>query len=161
MFQKMKINLKKNKKGFSLIELMTVISIIGLLSVIFIPRLDFTRDRADMLGVLTDFRSAEMAVKSHNIATGTLPDATTLSRDLQEFGLNPDGSDFTGAGTTADPLVASTTVEGGKTYTITIDNDVNTITFTATHITPNPTLTITLNGRSVDVTTSNTGTARD
>ena len=137
--------MKNEKKGFSLVELMIVMAIIALLSVVLIPRMSFAPERAAVAGVITDFRSFETAVRGTLIAKGSLPTEADIERDLAEFG----DIEFTeGSATITD--------EGGQTYTISIKSD--KITFTATHIEPNPTLEIDSEGK---VTTENTGTARD
>ena len=137
--------MKNKKRGFSLVELMIVMAIIALLSVVLIPRMSFAPERAEIAGVITDFRSFETAVRGTIIAKGNLPTAGDLERDLAEFG----DIEFTeGSATITD--------EGGQTYTISIEAD--KVIFTATHITPNPTLEIDSEGT---VTTTNTGTARD
>lgn len=148
------LKMKKNRKrGFSLVELMIVMAIIALLSVVLIPSFQFAPQKAEIAGVITDFRSFEIAVKSTHIATGALPTTTDLERDLVEFGITTfeDGTD--------DDKVATITDDGGQEYTVSVKDDGSEILFTATHITPDsPTLKIDSTGK---VTTTNTGTARD
>ena len=51
----------KNKRAFTLIELLIVIAIIGILFVVLISRVDFATDKAKATGVQTDFRAYQMA----------------------------------------------------------------------------------------------------
>lgn len=54
----------KVKKGFTLVEIMLVISIIAILFVVLIPRFGFATDKAKETGVKTDFRAFQTAAES-------------------------------------------------------------------------------------------------
>ena len=51
----------KNKRAFTLIELLIVIAIIGILFIVLVSKVDFATDKAKASGVQTDFRSFQMA----------------------------------------------------------------------------------------------------
>lgn len=51
------------KKGFTLVEILIVVAVIGILFVTLIPRIDFAGDKARETGVKTDFRSFELAAE--------------------------------------------------------------------------------------------------
>ena len=53
----------KNKKAFTLIELLIVIAIIGILFIVLVSRVDFATDKAKASGVQTDFRSFQTALE--------------------------------------------------------------------------------------------------
>ena len=52
----------KNKKAFTLIELLIVIAIIGILFIVLVSKVDFATDKAKATGVQTDFRSFQVAL---------------------------------------------------------------------------------------------------
>lgn len=52
----------RNRKGFTLIELIVVIAILGILAVIAVPRLTGTRDNANRSAVIANLRTIESAL---------------------------------------------------------------------------------------------------
>lgn len=60
----MKNIFKNSQRGFTLVEILVVIVIIGILFTVILPRIDFAGDRARQKGIQTDFRSYQLATES-------------------------------------------------------------------------------------------------
>ena len=55
--------MKNLRKGFTLVELLVVIAVIGILFVVLISKVDFATDKAKETGVKTDFRSYQLSME--------------------------------------------------------------------------------------------------
>ena len=75
------INKKRNKKGFTLVELVVVVAILGILAAVAIPRLTSSRDKANRAAVLANLRTIESAI------TMAEADETDISNVDENYGL--------------------------------------------------------------------------
>jgi type II secretion system protein G len=68
-----KIRRKLNKKGFTLIELMIVIAIIGILAAIAIPQFASYRKKAYNSAALSDLKTAKTSLEAYYADTQEYP----------------------------------------------------------------------------------------
>ena len=115
----LKLNKMKEQKGFTLIELMIVIAIIGILAAIAIPQFSAYRKRSFNSAATSDLRNAATAQEAYFVdeqaycsAAGTLTGAT--------YGLYlSEGVTFTiTAATTSGYTMTASHAKGDKTFTL-------------------------------------------
>ncbi len=79
-------------KGFTLVEVLVVIGIIGLLMVFLVPNLLGSQDRAKEAAVKAVMHSVQLAVEAYNMENGTYPVAHNITlKNLSENYLLPGG----------------------------------------------------------------------
>ncbi len=112
-----KLNKKRNQKGFTLVELLIVIAIIGILAAIAIPQFSAYRVRAYNATALVDIKNAYTAGQAF---FGDNPAGTATLDDIKTAGYNP-SKDVTVAivdGTQAGFSLTSKHLAGTTTYQI-------------------------------------------
>jgi type IV pilus assembly protein PilA len=77
--------LLKGKSGFSLVELLLVIAIIGLLAVIAIPQFISYRSKSVDAQLKSDLRNAAVAVESYYAKNSAYPSSVT---DIEGYGFH-------------------------------------------------------------------------
>ncbi|MBM7867899.1 prepilin-type N-terminal cleavage/methylation domain-containing protein [Heliobacterium gestii] len=90
--------IQKRQGGFTLLEVMMVLALIGLMTLLFVPRLSAAPEKAKISSALNDVRAVEMAVRHYFIDQGKLPAAVDLQYanllDKDFASLSPGGSNI-------------------------------------------------------------------
>lgn len=79
-------NFIKNKKGFTLVELVVVIAILGILAGIAIPRFMSATETARGAKTVADLRTLESAAVMYYAKTGVVPTKTDLEKGNAKLG---------------------------------------------------------------------------
>jgi len=112
----------RNEKGFTLIELMIVIAIIGILAAIAIPQFSAYRTRGYNAGAESQCRNVATSLEAYFVDNDTYVGASTA-----------DGGNLaTTYGLTVDPLITVTPTLAADAYTITAVHTRGDRTYTLT-----------------------------
>ena len=81
----MKTNKTSRKAGFTLVEIMIVVAIIGLLAAIAIPNFLQARSTAQMNACINNLRQIDSAIQQWALETGQGASATVTGANIQPF----------------------------------------------------------------------------
>ncbi|MFT5577719.1 MAG: type IV pilus assembly protein PilA [Paraglaciecola psychrophila] len=112
---------KQNQQGFTLIELMIVIAIIGILASIAIPQYQVYTQRAEATGAVSGIRTAQLAIQEYYSVNGEIAALTVLK--LSKYGVN--GSDLADMAAANDIVSLVTITDATGVITITFDTVAN------------------------------------
>lgn len=76
------------KRGFTLVEILIVVAVIGILFVALVPRIDFAGDKARETGIKNDFRSFELAAEQLLREKAGLADFDAVANLCCDNGIN-------------------------------------------------------------------------
>ena len=110
--------MKNTQSGFTLIELMIVIAIIGILASVAIPQYQVYTQRTEATTALSSIRTVQLAVQEYYSVNGELPEKFA---DLASTGINTAALNEIAAGTS---LISGVAV-ADRTAAITITFDAN------------------------------------
>ena len=117
--------LPKGKSGFSLIEVLLVIAIIGLLAVIAIPQFISYRSKSVDAQLKSDLRNAAVAVESYYTKNSAYPSSIT---DIEGYGFHAtDGVTVTFALVTPTSYTITAAKPGGTQASFTFTSSTGSI----------------------------------
>ncbi|MGH4118658.1 type II secretion system protein [Clostridium sp.] len=131
---KMDLIKTKKKKGFTLIELIVVIAIIGILAAIAVPRLTGFQDKARKTQVVTDAHQITTAIESLLTESANGAITTTIPSSAITISTSTNGSDpvLKVAGITPGGTDTAKTLIYGADGNFTLTEVINKKTYTAT-----------------------------
>ncbi|SKA80382.1 type IV pilus assembly protein PilA [Clostridium sp. USBA 49] len=134
------------KKGFTLIELIVVIAIIGILAAIMVPRLTGFQDKARKTQVVNDARQLATAIDSiiAETADGKVPDDVKATEEKTAANIIANKAvQLAGIAKSGDTKVRITELTIGENGSFTFKEKINNIEYTASRTATGEAATVT------------------
>jgi type IV pilus assembly protein PilA len=111
---------RKDERGFTLIELMIVIAIIGILAAIAIPQFSAYRQRSYNSAAQSDLRNLATAEEAYFVDAATYPASAIPTLAQVTYGFSQSGKVIIGGtGNITSYTISSYHTSGTKTYSLT------------------------------------------
>ena len=117
MFEPVRKARAGNEKGFTLIELMIVVAIIGILAAIAIPQFSAYRERAYLASQKSDCHAIKIAEETYFADHEEYKTTADPATDLQLYGFKVFSAGNSGG------VVVTTVADGTDTFAVTIDSE--------------------------------------
>lgn len=111
------IRLNRKEEGFTLIELMIVIAIIGILAAIAIPQFSAYRQRAYNSAAQSDLKNLATAQEAYYVDNQSYTTPATLEGTTYGYSQSENVT-YAGAGATTTYSMSTFHTSGNKTYTL-------------------------------------------
>jgi len=126
------MKLKRNQKGFTLIEVLLIVVILGIIAAIAIPRLMASKQEAQTSSCHSNCANINTALEKYYFDSGTYPaDTTAMLAMLAAAGVDPDGAGPMGVtiympdGPPSCPTTGSYQLTTSKRAKCTVHGDIN------------------------------------
>lgn len=120
----------KSKEGFTLVELLVVLMVLGVLAAVAVPRISDISGKAQEVKAKTELKQVQTAMEVYLAENGTYPTSTSEMNDALDFLMDSDLDEYTVkfvAGDADDFEITVTPKDNNLKFTVTIKHSDLTI----------------------------------